>query len=47
MPYVLDSFKVQGILPSKKLLIEAGWKQQQISTPDRRRLEIPVEKRDS
>jgi len=43
MPYVLDSFEVQGVLPSKKLLIEGGWKQQQLSTPDKRRFEIPVE----
>jgi len=42
MPYVLDFFEMQGVLPSKKLLVEGGWKQQG-STVDNRRREIPIE----
>ena len=42
MPYVLDFFEMQGVLPSKKLLIEGGWRQQG-SKVDNRRREIPIE----
>jgi murein DD-endopeptidase len=42
LPYVLDSFEMQGVLPSKKLLIEGGWKQPG-SLVEKRRLEIPIE----
>jgi len=42
LPYVLDSFEMQGVLPSKKLLIEGGWKQSG-SLVEKRRLEIPIE----
>lgn len=43
VPYVLESFEMQGVLPSKKLLVEGGWKPQPGGTTDRRRLEIPIE----
>jgi hypothetical protein len=43
MPYALESFEMQGVLPSKKLLVEGGWKPQPISPIDKRRLEIPIE----
>ena len=43
VPYVIESFELLGILSSKKLLVEGGWKPQPVSSPDRRRLEIPVE----
>jgi murein DD-endopeptidase MepM/ murein hydrolase activator NlpD len=43
VPYVFESFDMLGILPSKKLLIEGGWKPQQSSTIDKRRLELPIE----
>jgi len=43
VPYVLESFEMQGILSSKKLLVEGGWKPQPIPAADKRRLEIPIE----
>jgi murein DD-endopeptidase len=43
VPYVIESFEMQGILPSKGLLVEGGWKPQPSSTIDKRRREIPVE----
>lgn len=43
VPYVLESFEMQGVLPSKKLLVEGGWKSQPIFPTDKRRLEIPIE----
>lgn len=43
VPYVIESFEVQGILPSKGLLVEGGWKPQPSATIDKRRLEIPIE----
>ncbi|HAF21427.1 MAG TPA: hypothetical protein DCK93_00710 [Blastocatellia bacterium] len=43
MPYVLESFEMQGILPSKKLLVEGGWKPQPNAITDKRRLELPIE----
>ena len=43
MPYVFESFEMQGILPSKKLLVEEGWKAQPGTAKDIRRLEIPIE----
>ncbi|MDX6614772.1 MAG: hypothetical protein QOD75_3958 [Blastocatellia bacterium] len=43
VPYVIESFEMQGILPSKALLIEGGWKPQPTATKDKRRLEIPIE----
>jgi murein DD-endopeptidase MepM/ murein hydrolase activator NlpD len=43
VPYVIESFEMLGILSSKKLLVEGGWKPQPASTPDKRRLEIPIE----
>jgi murein DD-endopeptidase MepM/ murein hydrolase activator NlpD len=43
VPYVLQSFEMQGILPSKKLLVEGGWKPQPGTKSDRRRSEIPIE----
>lgn len=43
VPYVFESFDVQGVLPSKGLLTEGGWRPQPTPTTDRRRLEIPVE----
>jgi murein DD-endopeptidase MepM/ murein hydrolase activator NlpD len=43
VPYVLESFEMQGVLTSKKLLVEGGWKPQPSSTTDKRRLEIPIE----
>lgn len=43
VPYVFESFDMQGVLPSKNLLVEGGWKPQPTPTTDRRRLEIPVE----
>ena len=41
LPYVLESFEMQGVLPSKKLLVEGGWKPS--SPTEKRRLEIPIE----
>lgn len=43
VPYVFESFEMQGVLPSKKLLIEGGWKPQPSSTTDKRKLELPIE----
>ncbi len=43
VPYVIESFEMQGILPSKGLLVKGGWKPQPGSTRDKRRLEIPIE----
>ncbi|HVS81003.1 MAG TPA: M23 family metallopeptidase, partial [Pyrinomonadaceae bacterium] len=43
VPYVIESFEMQGILPSKGLLIEGGWKPQPRVIIDKRRLEIPIE----
>jgi biotin carboxyl carrier protein len=43
MPYVVDFFEMQGVLPSKKLLVEGGWKQQGGPAVDNRRREIPIE----
>jgi murein DD-endopeptidase MepM/ murein hydrolase activator NlpD len=43
LPYVFESFEMQGILPSKKLLAEGGWKPQPSATSDIRRLEMPIE----
>jgi len=43
VPYVFESFDVQGVLPSKRLLVEGGWRPQPTPTTNRRRLEIPVE----
>lgn len=43
VPYVLEAFEMQGVLPSKKLLVEGGWKPQPGSTRDKRRSEIPIE----
>ena len=43
MPYVIESFEMLGMLPSKKLLVEGGWKPQASPKADIRRLEIPVE----
>ncbi|MDT4967105.1 MAG: hypothetical protein QOJ64_1842 [Acidobacteriota bacterium] len=43
VPYVIDSFELQGILPSKSLLIEGGWKPPPRTKPDKRRLELPIE----
>lgn len=43
VPYVIESFEMRGILPSKGLLIEGGWKPQPNTTIDKRRLEIPIE----
>jgi murein DD-endopeptidase MepM/ murein hydrolase activator NlpD len=43
VPYVIESFEMQGILPSKALLVEGGWKPQPGITIDKRRLEIPIE----
>ena len=43
LPYVFESFEMQGILPSKKLLVEEGWKTQPSTPVDKRRLEIPIE----
>jgi murein DD-endopeptidase MepM/ murein hydrolase activator NlpD len=43
VPYVLQSFEMQGILPSKKLLVEGGWKPQPSTKSDRRQSEIPIE----
>jgi murein DD-endopeptidase MepM/ murein hydrolase activator NlpD len=43
MPYVIESFEMQGILTSKELLIEGGWKPQPSTAIDKRRLEIPIE----
>jgi len=42
-PYVFDFFEMQGVLPSKKLLVEGGWRQQPRSAVDKRRREIPIE----
>ncbi|MGH9871268.1 MAG: M23 family metallopeptidase [Pyrinomonadaceae bacterium] len=41
--YVFESFDMLGVLPSKKLLIEGGWKPQPSSTTDKRKLELPIE----
>jgi uncharacterized repeat protein (TIGR03833 family) len=35
---------MQGALPSKRLLVEGGWRPQPTRATNRRRLEIPVEK---
>ena len=43
VPYVLGAFEMQGVLPSKKLLVEGGWKPQPSATTDRRQFEIPIE----
>jgi murein DD-endopeptidase MepM/ murein hydrolase activator NlpD len=43
VPYVIDSFELQGILPSKGLLIEGGWKPSPRTKPDKRLLELPIE----
>ena len=43
VPYVLDTFEMQGTLTSKQLLVEGGWKPQPGSRAERRRLEIPTE----
>jgi murein DD-endopeptidase MepM/ murein hydrolase activator NlpD len=44
IPYVINSFEVQGFLPSKSLLVNGqGWKPQPNNPVDRRRFEIPVE----
>jgi murein DD-endopeptidase len=43
VPYVIESFEMQGILQSKGLLVEGGWKPQPSTTIDKRRLEIPTE----
>ena len=43
VPYVFKSFYMLGILPSKKLLIEGGWKPQPRSTIDKRLSESPIE----
>ena len=43
VPYVFKSFDMLGILPSKKLLIEGGWKPQPRSTIDKRLSESPIE----
>jgi murein DD-endopeptidase len=42
-PYVIDFFEMQGVLRSKKLLVEGGWKQLPGSAVDHRRREIPIE----
>lgn len=43
LPYVFASFEVEGILPSKKVLVNGkGWRPSS-STGDKRRMEIPVE----
>jgi murein DD-endopeptidase MepM/ murein hydrolase activator NlpD len=43
VPYVFESFYMEGVLPSKKLLVEGGWRPQPAHATDIRRLEIPVE----
>lgn len=43
VPYVIESFEMEGTLPSKGLLIEGGWKPQTSAIIDKRRLEIPIE----
>lgn len=43
VPYVIDSFEQQGILPSKGLLVAGGWKPPPTGTPAKRRLEMPIE----
>jgi len=43
VPYVVESFEMQGILTSKTLLVEGGWKPQPSTKSDRRQLEIPIE----
>jgi murein DD-endopeptidase MepM/ murein hydrolase activator NlpD len=43
VPYVLDQFEILGILTSKSLLIDGGWKPQAGRNTDKRRLEIPTE----
>ncbi|MEK6337318.1 MAG: M23 family metallopeptidase [Acidobacteriota bacterium] len=43
VPYVIESFEMEGILPSKGLLIEGGWRPQPSAIIDKRRLEIPIE----
>jgi murein DD-endopeptidase MepM/ murein hydrolase activator NlpD len=43
MAYVLDFFEMQGVLPSKKLLVAGGWRRQAGSAVDNRRREIPIE----
>ena len=43
VPYVFESFEMQGMLSSKKLLAEGGWRPQSGRPTDKRRLEMPVE----
>lgn len=43
VPYVFDSFDMLGVLPSKKLLIEGGWKPPTNLRRDERKLELPME----
>jgi murein DD-endopeptidase MepM/ murein hydrolase activator NlpD len=43
VPYVIESFEVEGILPSKALLVEGGWKPQPGIVIDKRGREMPVE----
>jgi murein DD-endopeptidase MepM/ murein hydrolase activator NlpD len=43
LPYVLDSFELQGVLASKQLLVEGGWRPQSTRLADERRSEIPIE----
>lgn len=43
LPYVLDAFEEQGVLPSKKLLAEGGWKAWLTAKADKRQNEIPTE----
>jgi murein DD-endopeptidase MepM/ murein hydrolase activator NlpD len=43
MPYVLDLFEIEGVLPSTTLLVEGGWKRPAGSIVKRRRREIPTE----
>jgi len=43
MPYVLDLFEIEGVLPSKNLLVEGGWKRPAGSIAEKRRREIPTE----
>jgi murein DD-endopeptidase len=43
VPYVIESFEMQGMLPSKGLLVEGGWKPEPHTTIDKRRREMPIE----
>ena len=43
LPYVIESFEMQGILTSKGLLVEGGWKPQPSTAVDKRLLELPIE----